>query len=61
MINDSKFNKLGNSKITFQKLLVQKCYDVFSSDEIYQQDLAKLKKNYKHDKVNMYIIILHYV
>lgn len=58
LINDSNFNKLGNSKITFQKLLVQKCFVVFSSYETYQQDLAKLKKNFnQHDQVNSKIII----
>ncbi|CAI6343171.1 unnamed protein product [Macrosiphum euphorbiae] len=51
LINDSKFNNLiaTNTEITFQKVLLKKCHDVFYSN--YQEELNKLKDTMKN--VNM--------
>jgi len=60
MINDSKFNKLAaDTETTFQKVLVQKCSDVFYTLTQYQQELDKLKEKMKNDNmVNSYVIII---
>eukprot|EP00102_Acyrthosiphon_pisum_P019166 XP_016656376.1 PREDICTED: eukaryotic translation initiation factor-like isoform X1 [Acyrthosiphon pisum] len=50
MINDPKFNKLAtDTEITFQKVLLKKCYDVFYTS--YRQELNKLKEKMKNDKM----------
>ncbi|XP_016662923.1 eukaryotic translation initiation factor 4 gamma 1-like [Acyrthosiphon pisum] len=50
MINDSKFNKLAtDTKTTFQKVLLEKCYDVFYTE--YQQELNKLKEKMKKNSM----------
>jgi len=60
MINDSKFNKAASdTKITFQKVLLEKCYDVFYTLTMYQQELDKLKEKMKNNNmVNSYVIII---
>jgi len=58
MINDAKFNNLiaTDTKITFQKVILKKCYDVFYTK--YQQELNKLKETMKND--NMVIVMLSF-
>lgn len=50
MIKDDKFNKLQNSNITFEKILVKKCWEVFFSYKSHQQELDKLKYKFKFSK-----------
>ncbi|CAI6361840.1 unnamed protein product [Macrosiphum euphorbiae] len=51
LINDSKFNNLiaTDTEITFQKVLLKKCHDVFYSN--YQEELNKLKDTMKNDNM----------
>ncbi|CAI6350146.1 unnamed protein product [Macrosiphum euphorbiae] len=51
LINDSKFNNLiaTGTEITFQKVLLKKCHDVFYSN--YQEELNKLKDTMKNDNM----------
>jgi len=62
MINDSKFNKaVSDTKITFQKILLKKCSNVFYTLTNYQQELYKLKEKMKNNRmVNSYVIIIFY-
>ncbi|CAI6347302.1 unnamed protein product [Macrosiphum euphorbiae] len=51
LINDFKFNNLiaTDTEITFQKVLLKKCHDVFYSN--YQEELKKLKDTMKNDNM----------
>ncbi|CAI6346240.1 unnamed protein product [Macrosiphum euphorbiae] len=51
LINDSKFNNLiaTDTEITFQKVLLKKCHDVFYSN--YQEELNKIKDTMKNDNM----------
>lgn len=63
LINDSKFNKLiTNTEISFQKVLLKKCSDVFYTLTKYNpQELDKLKqKMHNKNMVNSYVIIYIY-
>lgn len=62
LINDSKFNNLiaTDTEITFQKVLLKKCHDVFYSN--YQEELNKLKDTMKNDNmVNIVMLSLYFV
>jgi len=50
MINNSKFNKLTtNTEFTFQKVLLNKCSDVFYTLTKDQQELNTLKQKMKNN------------
>lgn len=63
LINDSTFNKfITNTKISFQKVLLKKCSDVFYTLTKYNpQELKKLKQKMQNkNMVNSYVIIYIY-
>lgn len=63
LINDSKFNKLiTNTEISFQKVLLKKCSDVFYTlTKHNSQELDKLKQIMQNkNMVNSYVIIYIY-
>jgi hypothetical protein len=53
MANHAAFNKLHNSKTTFQKVLAQKIFDMFTSyyTRTPQKEVLKLKKNFMNSKM----------
>ncbi|XP_022176870.1 eukaryotic translation initiation factor 4 gamma 1-like [Myzus persicae] len=63
MINDSKFNKpVTNTKTTFQKVLLEKCENVFYTLTNYQQELDKFIEKMKNNNVapNKFITSLNH-
>jgi hypothetical protein len=56
MINYATFNELHNTETTFQLILAQKCFEGCTSQYTSQEEVSKLKENFKKNNMVIYII-----